>query len=235
MDERGARLSHGGVGCPQPSCLLFALPSDRGNSHLLWDWEAVGHGGRRQHRVDRVRHSSWVTERLAGSLGVWFPWVMVAWSLVQRALGPRGGCSVSDDRGGHADRHAVTKLVARHWVQKRDSWGGQLPRGGGVRYRNWLMFVSHGVWCEARCLVFTAPRVRTGLVQLGVRRRGLRQTVRRQVGLETNKKKTSILMIGSKYCKLLIEETKRSTWASWGAVTTGEGTAAKSVLDGLSK
>lgn len=188
MDERGARLSHGGAGCPQPSCLLLVLPSDPGSSHLLWDWEAVGHGDRRQRRVDRVRHSSRVTERLAGSLGVWFPCVMVAWSLVHRSLGPRGGCSVSDDRGGHADRCAVAKLVARHWVQKRDSWGGQLPRGGGVRYRNWLMFISHGVWCEARCLVFTTPRVRPSLVRPGVRGGGPRQTVRRQVGLETKKR-----------------------------------------------
>lgn len=192
MDERGARLSHSGAGWPQPSCLLLVLPSDPCNSHLLRDWEAVGHSDRRQRHVDQVRHGGRVTERVAGSLGVCFSCLMVARSLVHRALGPRGGGSVSDDCGGHADRCAVTKLVARQWVQERDAWGGQLPGAGGVCCRNrgirvWLMSIWHGVWCNARCLVFTASRARPGLVRPGIRWGGLRQTVRRQIGLEKTK------------------------------------------------
>lgn len=190
--KRGS-LSPGGASCPQSSSLLFVLPSDPCNSHLLRDWEAVGHSDRGQRRMHWVRHVR-VAERVAGSLGVCVPCVRVAMSLMHRALGPHGGRSVSDDGGGHANRCAVTILVAWQWVQKRNARGGWLLSIGGVCYRNgWirvrLMSIQHGTWCDARSLVFTAPRVRPGLVRLGIRRGRLRQTVRWQIGLGRKKKK----------------------------------------------
>lgn len=88
--------------------------------------------------MDRVGHVR-VTECVAGSLGVRVPCVRVAMSLVHRALGPHGGGSVSDDGGGHADRCAVTKLVAWQWVQKRNTGGGRRLDAGGICYRNrWI-------------------------------------------------------------------------------------------------
>lgn len=189
--KRGS-LSPGGASCPQSSSLLFVLPSDPCNSHLLWDWEAVGHGDRGQRRVHWVRHVR-VAQRVAGSLGVCVPCVRVAMSLMHRALGHHGGGSVSDDSGGHANRCAVTKLVAWQWVQKRNAWGGRLLSVGGVCYRNrWisvrLMSIQHGTRCDARSLVFTASRVRSGLARSGIRWGRLRQTVRWQSGLGRIKK-----------------------------------------------
>ncbi len=71
--------------------------------------------------MDRVRHSSQVTERVAGGLGVRVHCVMVAVSLVHRALRPHSGGSVSYDGGGHAGRRVVTNLVEWQWVQKRNT------------------------------------------------------------------------------------------------------------------
>lgn len=105
--RKGGGLSPSGASCPQSSSLLFVLPSDPCNSHLLRDGEAVGHGDRGQRRMHWVRRIR-VAERVAGSLGVCVPGVRVAMSVMHRALGPHGGGSVSDDGGGHANRCAVT-------------------------------------------------------------------------------------------------------------------------------
>lgn len=85
---------------------------------------------------------------------------MVAGSLVPKALSPRGGGSVRDDSGRDADGCAVTVLVARQRVQKRNSRGGRLADAARVRHgigciRIRLTFIQHA----ARCLVFTAALV----------------------------------------------------------------------------
>lgn len=159
VDGGGAGLTDRGARPPQHSCLLLVLPSDLLHSHLLRDWEAVSHS-------DGGRHLEWirrVAQRDARCLVVCVPSVMVAGSLVPKALSPHSGGSVRDDSGCDADGCAVAVLVARQWVHKRDSWGGWLVDAACVR--DWmgsigmrLMFVQYA----ARCLVFTAALVWPG-------------------------------------------------------------------------
>ena len=184
MGTGGQQLSEaaGGCGCmdgggpssTQAPCLLLVLPSDTSSSHLLRDWETVGrsHGGR--HRVDWV---GLVTERMTGHLGVCVPCMRVAISLVRRAQDPHSWGRVCDDGGGQADCGAVTKLVARNWVQDRNSCGGGLINAGGKRSRDgWI-----GVWLI--CLVFTASQVRSALIRPGIWWWWRRQAVWWQTGL----------------------------------------------------
>lgn len=89
--------------------------------------------------MDWVRHDSWVTERVAGTLGVCVPRVRIAMSLLHGALRPRGGGGVSDNRRGHAGGCVVTKLMARQRVQKGNTCRDWLLHAGGERYRNrWI-------------------------------------------------------------------------------------------------
>lgn len=119
VDRKGAGLSPRGASCPQPSCLLFVLPSDPWNCHLLRHWEAVGHGDRRRHCVDRVRRVNWVTERVTGGL-------RVCLSHLRVAVSPCSGSGVSNDGGGHAHGRAVRQPVAGQRVEEGDARGGHL-------------------------------------------------------------------------------------------------------------
>lgn len=139
--------------------------------------------GRGQCCVDRVGHDSWVSERVAGSLGVRVPCVSVATRLLCSPLRPHSGGGVSDDSGGHTGGCIVTKLVARQWVQKGNACRGRLLRAAAKCYRNRcimvrLMSVRHGFRYDVGRVVFTTVLAGAGLVWPGVGYRGLGQIIR---------------------------------------------------------